>query len=59
MAQTEKFMFQNVAYRPTVNKTGTGTACASFSLGHARAQPQFASAAVALINANSAQTHFQ
>ena len=22
-AQTEEFMFQNVAYRPTVNRTGT------------------------------------
>ena len=59
MAQTEKVMFQNMAYRLTVYGTGTGTACASFSLGHARTRPQFASAAVALINANSAQTHFQ
>ena len=24
-AQTEEFMFQNVAYRPTVYKTGTAT----------------------------------
>ena len=24
MAQTEEFMFQNVAYRPTVYKTGAG-----------------------------------
>ena len=25
MAQTEEFMFQNVAYRPTVYRTGAGT----------------------------------
>ena len=29
IAQTEKFMFQNVAYRPTVYKTGTGIYLAS------------------------------
>jgi hypothetical protein len=25
MAQTEEFMFQNVAYRPTVYRTGVGS----------------------------------